>query len=912
MEVREFPVRRERPKRLWIVLLLLALLFGSRIIASFVIDYEWWKEVGQVGTWTSMLLYGTLPVLAAGLLAFASLWIAHARGLKSAGTGLSEHPIYARISTLLLLVAGWIIAAASIDTWITVRYLGARAAAAAASPWRDPIFGRPLSFYFFELPFYSQLLRYVLAVALISAILHWLSGRIWKLRHRIADMGGEGMIDFRDLHFADAFGSRFFRAILAVFLLGLAIRYMLDRYSLVMNEHRYLVGIDYTNEHVTIPLLWFAAAASVIGAIGILLGQARWLVVWLVAFLLQMFVPGIVAAVYVRPNELAIQKPYISKHIEATRSAYDIQQRVKEMQFPAKLESKVDVDKHRALLDNVRLWDWRAFHDTITQIQALRQYYVFADTDVDRYTLDGRVRQVMLTPRELDVRQLPEARANWINSHFIYTHGYGVVMAEANRINAGGQPSLLIYDAPPKVQTPSLKLTRPEIYFGEKTHEPVFVRTGQPEFNYPSASENVHNQYEGSGGIPISSFPMRVAAAVREGDWNILLTSVLTDQSRMLIHRNVRERLNTLADFIEWDTDPYLVITESGRLTWIVDGYTTSNEHPYARHVAREEFGSINYMRNAVKATVDAYDGSMKLYIFDNEDPIIRAWQAIFPGLFQPASAMPADLRAHVRYPETLFRIQAEIYRTFHMRDPEQFYNNEDLWDVAKNVYGQGGKAEAVTPTFIVGSLPDQDQPEFLLTLPFTPRSKDNLIGVMMARCDADKLGEIVVLQLSKQNLMYGPLQIEARIDSDQNISKDLSLWNQQGSSVLRGQMLTLPVQDTILYIEPIYIQSQQARMPQMKKVVVAMGNQLIYRDTYEQALADLAGTTPATVQAPLQTTAAPARPAEMPKPAPTGQISDQRIGEIRLHLQRYRELSSQGKWAEAGRELEAIDGLVK
>jgi len=449
-----------------------------------------------------------------------------------------------------------------------------------------------------------------------------------------------------------------------------------------------------------------------------------------VAFL----VPPAVSALYVRPNEISLQRPYIQTHIHATRSAYGLEQRVREVEFKAQPEAPIDVVHHKPTLDNVRLWDWRAFHDTVTQIQALRPYYVFHDSDVDRYTIDGQYRQVLLAPRELDLSQLPAARANWINPAFIYTHGYGLVLAGVSQITPDGLPVLLIDNAPPEVKTKSLKLTRPEIYYGEVSHEPVFVDTAQPEFNYPSGEKNVTSRYEGKGGFPISSFPMRLAAAVREGEPNILLTDYLTPHSRMMIFRRVRERVQELAGFLQWDTDPYLVITDDGRLVWMIDGYTTSDAHPYSRAVDVPDMGSVNYIRNAVKATIDAYDGETHMYIFAPDDPIINAYQHLFPDLFRPASAMPADLRAHARYPETLFRVQAEIYRTYHMLDPQSFYNKEDLWDLARHTTAQGAGAEPVTPTYVMASLPGQDKPEFLLLVPFTPRNKDNLIGLMVAR----------------------------------------------------------------------------------------------------------------------------------------------------------------------------------
>jgi uncharacterized membrane protein (UPF0182 family) len=642
--------------------------------------------------------------------------------------------------------------------------------------------------------------------------------------------------------------------------------------------------------------------------------MGRWLLAGCMALSLVVAfaVPLAVDALYVRPNEISRQRPYIDTHIHATRSAYGLEQHVREVEFKAQPQSSIDVTAHKATLDNVRLWDWRAFHDTITQIQALRPYYVFQDTDVDRYTLDGQYRQVLLSPRELDLSQLPAARANWINPAFIYTHGYGVVMAPTSQITPDGLPVLLISDAPPIVKTKSLKLTRPELYYGEVTHEPVFVDTAQEEFNYPSGEKNVSARYAGKGGFPISSFPMRLAAAISEAEPNILLTNYLTANSRMMIHRRVADRLRELAGFLEWDHDPYLVITDAGRLVWMCDGYTTSDAHPYSRPVDVPNMGRINYIRNAVKATVDAYDGETHFYIFAPDDPIIAAYQRLFPDLFLPASQMPPDLRAHARYPETLFAVQAEIYRTYHMLDPQSFYNKEDLWDLARHTSSQGQSgAEPVSPSYVVATLPGQDKAEFLLLTPFTPRNKDNLIGLMVARCDGDKLGDMVVLQLSKQELIFGPMQIAARINQEQTISKDLTLWNQQGSQVLRGQTLVLPVGNTFLYVDPIYIQSTEARMPQLKKVVLAVGNRLIYADTYEQAVAQLSGGAQELVEQ--ATAAAPTKPASAAAgPAPAAPAGDPRLQRVRDHLRRYRELAAQGHWAEAGKELEAIEAEVK
>jgi hypothetical protein len=747
----------------------------------------------------------------------------------------------------------------------------------------------------------------VLTVALAAVLIYWLAARLSQIIEGIGVLQQTGEFDPGILRLEGGMGSIFLRTAAGIFFLALAAKFYLDRYQLLYQEHGFMTGMDYVDENIRLPLQWAVIALCLLAPLILAAGKWKWLGSLVAVYALQVAVPGIVSAVYVRPNEISIQRPYIDRHIQATRQAFGLTARVKETEFAARMDVPIDVNKHRPLLDNVRLWDWRAFHDTVTQIQSLRPYYVFEDSDVDRYVINGQLRQVLLTPRELDIRQLPDARTRWINPHFIYTHGYGMVMAEANRLTADGLPHLFVQDAPAKVLTNDLKLTRPEIYYGEVVHEPVFVRTGEKEFSYPSGNSGVFTQYAATGGFLISNPFIRLMAAIREADPNILLTSIIKSDTRMMIRRNVETRLKNLAPFIAWDEDPYLVLDDDGRLVWTVDGFTVSASHPYSQVVRSRSLGRMNYLRNSVKATIDAYTGQTALYVFDDDDPIIHAYWKLFPALLKPAAGMPASLRRHVRYPETLFRVQAEVYRTYHMTDPQAFYNKEDVWDVARNAVGQSGQPQPVDPTYVVATLPGESKAEFLLILPFTPRTKDNLIGLMLARCDGENLGELRFLHLSKQALIFGPMQIEARINQDQSISKDLTLWNQQGSQVITGQTLVLPVDNTFLYVETIYIQASEARMPQLKKVVLAVGDRLIYKDTYEEALAELGGYRPPPLQTPPPTSAG-----DPPAPAPPSRSSDPRLDRIRGHLNRYRELVSLGKWAEAGRELEAIEALVR
>ncbi|MFL6414200.1 MAG: UPF0182 family protein [Bryobacteraceae bacterium] len=918
---------------LYLAAVLFLLLVASRYLASTLIDYYWWSEMGQTDTWLDLYLYGTGPIVVAFVL-FASLfWIAFKLGIGPARDrllfGFLSQSTFSKIALLAVLVLAFLLANIAVNSWTVVRFFGGTRLPSSAGAFADPIFHHSLPFYFFSLPFYQTLLRVVLMAAIFSLIIYGLASNAENLSKRLPIGVSPSTFDFERFSIGDLFRSRFVRLVSAVFLLGLAVHYYLDRYGMLLDDHgTYLVGVDWVADNVAIPLQWLLTVGAVAAAALVIARRAKWALALLLLLPVRYVVPALVTALYVRPNELALERPYIQHHIQATRSAYGLNRRVKETGLDAKAEVPIDYGKHKSTLDNVRLWDWRAFHDTVSQIQPLRPY-VYLDTDVDRYTIDGQIRQVLVSPRELEIRQLGEARNRWINPHLIYTHGYGIVMAEANRITPDGLPVLFVQDAPPVVNTKSLEFTKPEIYFGEVAHEPVFVDTKQQEFNYPSgAQQSVSTRYGGTGGFPVTPL-VRLAAALNYGDANILLTSYLSGNSRMMIRRAITERLSTLAAFVIWDGDPYLVLSKSGELIWMVDGYMTSDAHPYSRELNITEDRSANYIRNSVKATVNAYTGATNLYVFDQSDVLLQAYSRLFPKLFKPVSAMPADIRAHARYPETLFRAQAEIYRTFHMQDPESFYNRADLWDLARTETrqgGEGGGAGPVQPTYVVASLPGESNPEFLLITPFTPANKNNLIGFMAARCDGEHLGEVVFEQLSKQNIIFGPMQIDARINQDQNISRDLTLWSQHGSQVLRGQTLVLPIENSFLYVEPIYLQSTGASMPELKKVALAMGNQLAYADTYELALTQLikalGGTQVPTATREVQpvgaTDAANATAANAPAPSsntPPPAVSEQalrNLQSVRDHLRRYRELSSQGKWAEAGKELDEIQQLVQ
>src|SRR5579864_1713837 len=692
------------------VLAALLLFWAIPTLANLVIDYKWWNEVGQVNTWTKLLWYAIAPVAVAAFMAFIGLWLAHDRGLHFAGIRSRDFRLYSRWVPVALALVAIVFAQISVDYWTVMRFFGSRRLTLPADAWKDPVFSRPLTFYLFSLPFFSQVLGFGFVLAILCALVFWATAKGWQLAEKFRyggfESGPRGTLTIGpgSLLLTGATRAGFVRIITVILLLGFAVWIYLGNYELLLNSHAFMTGADYVDEKFTLPLRWLLIVVT-LGALPLVwLRRYKNAAVLVIGFfILQAALPLVVHAVYVRPNEISIERPYIERHIEATSIAFGLNRNSQELPFIPTGQASVDPVQDATLLDNVRLWDLRAYNATITQIQALRPYYTFPATDVDRYFPNGRIKQVLLSPREIDVTQLSaEASQSWINPRFIYTHGLGAVLSEVNKITPDGLPVLLIENAPPEIKTPGFQLTRPEIYFGEKTQDPVFVHTAREEFDYPSGDQNKYSSYQGTGGFPVGSFPLKLAAAISQGEPNIVFTGYLTGQSRMMIYRNVKARLAHLAGFLQWDQDPYLVIADDGRLVWMVDGYTTSLSHPYSATIPVAGLPEgANYIRNAVKATVDAYTGKISLYVFDPGDPIIQAYEHLFPKLFVPASEMPADLRRHARYPEALFQAQAEAYRTFHMRDPQVFYNKEDIWDVARNVTGQSAQPEPVQPSYV-------------------------------------------------------------------------------------------------------------------------------------------------------------------------------------------------------------------
>jgi uncharacterized membrane protein (UPF0182 family) len=773
----------------------------------------------------------------------------------------------------------------------------------------DPIFGKGISFYLFTLPGWQFITGWLLTLATIACVI---------AAFFIFITGGTRILTRRQgRYFSPPW--RGFSIAFAFLLLILAMRAYIARFERLFDEHTIFGGVTYTDAHVMLPGMLAVCAALVLGAAiatvnVVSVPRARWLLAAVapasVCYVLLQIIGWYVSSFIVKPNELVRERPYIAYNIDLTRQAYGLD-RLAQREFPAETTVEAaDPANNQATLQNIRLWDWRALQDTLRQIQEIRTYYDFPDIDIDRYEINGTMRQVMLAPRELNVDKLPESSRNWINEKLIYTHGYGITMNPVNGFTPEGLPTLILSNMPIQSTVQSIVVRRPEIYFGELTNTDVYVKTRQQEFNYPQGQANSLTSYEGNGGIVLGGFLRRILIASDRGDLTKLpFSDDINRESRLLMRRNVRDRVAALAPFLTYDSDPYLVVGDDGRLSWIMDAFSTSDSYPYSSHYA---LGStpINYMRNSVKAVIDAYDGTTTFYVFDPQDPIIMAYRQIFPVLFKDAATMPQALRKHVRYPELLLKLQAAVYGLYHMTDPQVFYNREDLWTVASEVgMDESGqqKTQAMEPNFVLMKLPGETAIEFVEILPFTPANRNNLIGWIAGRSDGEKYGTSVVYDFPKTKLVDGPLQIEARIDQNAQLSGQLTLWNQQGSHVRRGTLLVIPCGHALLYAEPIYLQAERSPMPELRLVVLALQDRLAYGPTFDSAMRALFG---GEVSSLTGTNAAvePERSAG-PSTSATKPAADLNalITGAAKDLADYQRLTAEGKLGEAGQKLEQL-----
>ena len=879
------------------------------LVVSFLVDWLWFSEIGYLDVfWTTIVaeveifiavfIATSIILWANGLLAlrFAQSRRDHGPAdfeWKSASTTtlpdaleFTRHRLPWRVvvpvgACFLAMLVAW----GEVDNWrVFLQFLYQVPFGA-----NDPVYDKDISFYLFTLPALVAIKNWLVFTLFLSvlfvAAIYWVHGDIEYTAQRRS-------MSPRPI----AHGS----VLLGFFFVVKAWSYGLERYQLLYGDNGVVVGASYTDIHVGLPVLWLLIGLSIIAAIAawanvkvrtFRIPVAAVVLVFGGSFVFFGVFPAFFNRVFVKPNELQLEKPYIQRNIELTQLAYNLHQ-ITAKPFPAEKDLTFKtLETNKATIDNIRLWDWHPLTDAYVQLQEIRTYYKFHDVDVDRYWLDGAYQSVMLSARELKSSLLPPNAQTWVNSHVLFTHGNGIVMSPVTRSTADGLPVFYLRDIPP-ISTGGPEIREPRIYYGEETDTYVLVKGSTPEFDYPKGKENIYATYDGTGGIPIGGVLRKNLFAWHFGDINLLLSSYITGESRIMIRRDIRERVRTIAPFLRLDRDPYLVIS-TGKLYWMQDAYTTSNYFPYAQPVQRLD---LNYIRNSVKVVIDAYNGSVDFYLIDAADPIARTYQRIFPDLFKPFATMPPDLQTHIRYPEDLFRIQAQVYQAYHMEAAEVFYNREDLWQFPREP--GGGGITFMNPYYIIMRLPAEPHAEFFLMLPMVPSRRDNMIAWLAARCDPPDYGKLIVYEFPKDKLVYGPFQIEALINQNTEISQQLTLWNQMGSRVIRGNLLVIPIEDSILYVSPLYLRAEQGQLPELKRVIAAYGDRVVMKETLAQALSALFETDVAPRGASLGT--------------PLGATPAAQAHDALDHYNQAIERLKSGDWAGFGTELDAMRGLLE
>jgi hypothetical protein len=828
-------------------------------LAGLITDYLWFDALGFSRIFLIMLSSKIILFSASALIFFlfaaVNLWIASQ--LNKPPNKPKKNLISFKVKLIIILVLSFAFGATASSKWFVIlQYL-------KQTPFNihDPIFLKDISFYIFSLPFFLVLWNFAMATVIVTALLvllYYLQSLVLNIKKPTNDDPLSNLPPY-SLDFKGIFSQLNKKAMVhltflasLVFIL-LAAKHYFSRFSIMYSESGIVVGAGYADVVAYLPIVNILMVSAIIVAALLIAAvlyfskepklKKRHILLYAV-FLYFLFgfagptlIPAAVQALMVTPNEINLEKPYIENNIKFTRIAYGLSD-VEEKDFDVKMKLTPDIlEEASETLDNVRILDWRPLTKTYKQTQEIRLYYDLSGIDIDRYTINGKYTEVMLAPRELDQKQIAQNAKTWMNIHMVYTHGYGVVVSPVNSVTKEGLPTFFVKDIPPVYTTDEerLKISRPQIYYGEKYNDFVIVNTKTKEFDYPKGNINEYIHYDGKGGVRLDSFLKKLLMAIRFADVKILLSSDITAESKIMFMRNIQQRISKITPFLALDNDPYLVIA-NGRLFWIQDAYTVSGNFPYS-----EKHGSINYIRNSVKIVVDAYNGDVKYYITDTSDPLIITYAKIFPKQFKRFESMPPQLKEHIRYPEDLFKIQSAIYSTYHMDDPTVFYNKEDAWQTPYEIYGVGQQVK-VEPYYVILKLPGEPKEEFVLMSQFTPIRKDNMISWMAARSDGDNYGKLILYKFPKDKLVYGPLQIEAKFDQDSEISQQLTLWSQQGSTVARGNLLVIPIGDSLIYIEPLYIQAEQGQLPELKRILVSDGERVVMEQDLGSALEALFG----------------------------------------------------------------------
>jgi uncharacterized membrane protein (UPF0182 family) len=917
-------------------------------------DWLWFENLGFSPVFWTMMLgkfgFGSMVWLLLALIIGVNIYAANrlnpriGRGgdLKVVDNYISQFGLsnatLKTLATAAILFFTFYIASKGSTKWdLLLRYLYQQPFGST-----DPVFNRDIGFYLFSLPFYLFIQNGLLILFAIAAM----ATMGWYLKNGALKIEG-------DFDRAQGVPPAMPNITLAknvkkhlIFLGGFVVLLMawafrLKMFGLLYSAQGAAFGAGYTDVHIKILAYKIIILVSMGYAVFLFINafRPRTKLIWIgagiwigVILILGTGFPILIQKFIVKPNELTKESAYIAYNIDYTRKAYNLN-KIKEVDFEVNDQLGVrDLKQNDVTIQNIRIWDERPLLQTYRQIQAIRLYYDFNNVDVDRYLVNSQYRQIMLAARELVVNKLPPQANTWVNRHLTYTHGYGLAASPVNEVTSEGLPQLFIKDLPPSFE-PDLGVVRPEIYYGEKTDAYVLVNTKAQEFDYPKGDKNVYTTYQGKGGIHIKSFFRRLLFAIEFMDPQILFTTYLNPESRIMFNRRISRRTNSIAPFLDYDSDPYLVVSE-GKLYWIQDAYTTSAMYPYSqRSQGTLKNKRLNYIRNSVKVTIDAYNGDVVFYVIDEEDPIIKTYARIFPNLLKPFKEMPPGLKAHIRYPKDLYKIQMETYTKYHMEDVQVFYNQEDLWQIPDEVYGE--RRQKMEPYYIIIKLPEDPREEFFLMTPFTPSRKDNMIGWLAARCDMPDYGNLLVYKLPKEKLVYGPMQIEARVDQQTEISRELSLWGQRGSRVIRGNLLAIPVSETFIYVEPVYLEAIQeenqvgpalnsqpgdgtrlrrearsasplqeeakaASLPELKRVIVAFSNRLTMEENLDKALSSI-----------LDVETTQTKPASQVIPEMQGGVST--LGAAALdHYNKARAYLRDGDWAGYGRELERLEKILK
>ncbi len=921
-----------RSNLLFAMLVILAVLvIASKPLAHLLTEIWWFDSVGFASVfWTKLgwqVLIGLVTFITYGCLLLGNYRIAihntRQQSFRALGDGLrpteghrdleilSERGIHAAAIGLTVI---WAIMAAisTMAHWETIlKFFNAPLIGET-----DPILHQDLSFYLFRLPLYEGFYAWLIfpvGIALVVTVV------IYRLKG-VLESDQRGRLQIQQP------AKQHLSLLLCLLLMLVGWRFWLARYQLLYGGGGTVFGIGYADHFAK--LLGYQVTSLLAVALGILclllirrrnFGlELKGLGIVIVAvILLQGVYPWFVQQFLVAPNELTKEKEYLAHNIKFTQAAYrlnGIQQ--EKYQATAKL-TRQSLQNNQPTIHNIRLWDYRPLLSTYRQLQEIRSYYKFSDVDIDRYTLNGDYQQVMLSAREMSHEQLPIEAQNWVNKRLKYTHGYGFVMSPVNQITADGLPEFYVKDIPP-ASTVDLPMQQTAIYYGEESHNYVFTGMTTDEFDYPVGATNASVRYQGKGGVAIGSFGRRLVYAYDLNSLQALISNYFAPTSRIHYHRQIRDRVSRIAPFLKFDHDPYLVVAD-GRLQWIIDAYTTSDHYPYSQPVSASKDAdnilqkdstrslsdnNLNYIRNSVKIVVDAYDGSMRFFAVDPNDPVLATYRKIFPTLFEPVTAVPETIQQHFRYPQDLFKIQMQMYLNYHMSDPEVFYNREDQWQFPQQIYED--KAVLLEPYYVIMRLPGESKLEFLMIQPFTPANKENMISWVAARSNSDDYGKLLLYEFPKQSLVYGPRQIEARIDQEPEISQQFTLWNQSGSKVIRGDLLVIPIDQSLLYVEPIYLRAEQSELPELKRVIVAYDKSVVMEKTLDEALARIFGD---------KTVETTANPESTVKGTPQKVSNPQKAQLAKVALATYRKAQAamrQGDWAEYGRQQQELEKTLQ